>query len=363
MRCLCLLAALVRELLSTVSLFLRSSVALRAEVVFLRKQLAGYAERGVRPRHLAGSDKVVMALASRLFAWRDALVVVRPRTLLTWQRSIGAMFWRWKSRPRGRPSTRDEIRAIVRKLAAENVSWSTRRIANEMFVKFGIRIAPNTVKKYLSPTDPRRSGRGRGDQSWAAFMRNHAKAIAACDFAVSMRIGFEILYIFVVMETGSRRILHINVTAHPTAEWTAQQIRTAVPGGTAIRYLVHDGGGMFNSSFRAAVRRLGIEPLRTPPESPKANAFCERLIGTMRRECLDWIIAISENQLRLLLREWAAHYNRGRPHMSLGPGLPDPPGDLPVPLCEPRHHLPGARIVSTPILGGLHHDYRLDTAA
>jgi transposase InsO family protein len=181
---------------------------------------------------------------------------------------------------------------------------------------------------------------------------------------VSLTIGLRTFYILVVMEIGSRRILHTNVTSHPTAEWTAQQLRQAIPADHPYRFLLHDRDSIFSADCDASIQRLGLRVLKSPPRSPKANAFCERLIGTLRRECLDWIIPLSERQLRSVVREWAAHYNRGRPHMALGPGIPDPLDGLPVATGESRHELPpGTTSVSRPILGGLHHEYGLRDAA
>jgi putative transposase len=156
-----------------------------------------------------------------------------------------------------------------------------------------------------------------------------------------------------------RRILHVNTTRHPTADWAVQQLRCSVDTGRH-RYLLHDRDAIFSAGLDASFERLGVTVLKSPPRSPKANAFCERLIGTLRRECLDWIIPLSENHLRTVVHEWAAHYNRGRPHTALGPGVPEPPPDLPAPLAATRHELaPGAHVVSTQVLGGLHHDYRV----
>jgi transposase InsO family protein len=340
--------------------------ALRAENAFLRKQLAMLVERGMRPRRASRAEKIWLVLLGKLFDWRGALVVVTPRTFVTWQRDLVRMLWRWKSRRLGRPPLPHDARKLIVRMADENPSWSTRRIANELRLKLAIRVSPQTVRRYLPNDDPRktRSGVPRGDQRWSTFVRNHARAIVACDFAVSMTIGLKTFYILVVMEIGSRRILHTNVTAHPTAEWTTQQLREAIPAESGYRYLLHDRDAIFSTDLDAAVQRLGVKVLKSPPRSPKANAFCERLIGTLRRECLDWIIPLSERQLRSVVREWATHYNRGRPHMALGPGLPDPPEGLPVVPRESRHDLPpGATIVSRPILGGLHHEYELTEAA
>ena len=196
-------------------------------------------------------------------------------------------------------------------------------------------------------------------------MRNHARAIVACDFVTVVPLNFtRRLYVLVVMEIASRKILHVNVTEHPSAAWTTQQLREAIPADHAFHYLIHDRDSIFSSELDAAVRRLGIAVLKSPPRSPKANAFCERLIGSMRRESLDFMIPLGQGHLRYIVRQWAEHYNRGRPHTSLGPAIPDPPQGLPVALQPHRHRWPAdAKITSTSVLGGLHHEYRLETRA
>ena len=250
------------------------------------------------------------------------------------------------------------MREVIRKIARESPQWSCGQIARVVAVQLGLRVDEKTVRRHLPFSDPRRRRKRHGDQSWSTFVRNHAK-IAACDFVSVMTMRFRILYIFVVMEVGSRRILHVGVTEHPTAEWTSQQVREAIPSDSPIRHLIHDGSGQFNDQFRSAAHGLGITPLRTPPYAPKANAFCERLIGTMRRQCLDWIIPLGEWHLRNVVREWAGHYNRARPHMSLGPGVPEPGEVYPAPILSERHVVPeDIDVASTSILGGLHHEYR-----
>jgi transposase InsO family protein len=168
------------------------------------------------------------------------------------------------------------------------------------------------------------------------------------------------LYVLVVMEHASRRIIHLNVTAHPTAAWTLQQLREAIPSDHRYRFILHDRDGIFSTRFDASVARMGLEVIVTPVRSPQANSLCERLIGTLRRECLDWIIPLTEEQLRKTLRSWLAHYNRGRPHSSLGPGLPDPPLKLPVQLQRQTHCFDrSSRVVAHSVLNGLHHEYSL----
>lgn len=204
----------------------------------------------------------------------------------------------------------------------------------------------------------------RSDQRWTTFVRNHAEAIVACDFVVAVTATFKILYAFVIIEHATRRILHCNVTAHPTAEWTLQQLREAIPSDHAHRFLIRDRDRKFSTDLDQSIHHLGLRVLKTPRRAPQANALFERTIGTMRRECLDYLIPLSAGHLRRILREWIEHFNSARPHSALGPGLPDPPSGLPVQLQEHRHRLPPvAGVTSQPILGGLHHEYALQLAA
>jgi len=196
------------------------------------------------------------------------------------------------------------------------------------------------------------------------FVRNHAKAMVACDFAVAVTLRFQILYVFVVMDLGTRKLLHVNTTPHPNSAWTLQQLREAIPSDHRYRWLIRDRSGIFSADLDRGVEAFGVAVLKTPVRAPKANAFCERLIGSLRRECLDWLIPVSERHLRAQLREWAAHYNRGRPHMSLGPGIPDPVLGGAIPRKVHGHKVPsGVAIKKKAILGGLHHEYRLEQAA
>ena len=194
-------------------------------------------------------------------------------------------------------------------------------------------------------------------------MRNHARAVLACDFFVAATATFRMVYVFVVLDVGTRRITHWNTTEHPTAEWTAQQFRMIVAGDGAHQYVIHDRDSIYSEGVDRTLAAMGLTVLRMPVQAPQANAFCERLVGTIRRECLDFLIPLTERHLRQIMSRWVTHYNRGRrPHSSLGPGLPDPPPDGVVE--SNGHKLPiGHRVVATPIMGGLHHEYRLEAAA
>ena len=194
-------------------------------------------------------------------------------------------------------------------------------------------------------------------------MRNHARAVLACDFFVTVTATFGMLYIFVVLEVGTRRILHWNVTDHPTAEWTGQLFRMVVPGDQSHRFVVHDHDSIYSEGVDRTIAAMGLTVLKTPVRAPQANAFCERLIGTIRRECLDFVIPLNERHVRSVLREWIAHDNRGRPHTSLGPGIPDPPHERLASFSGGHQIRDGHRIVAEPILGGLHHEYHLKQMA
>jgi putative transposase len=249
-------------------------------------------------------------------------------------------------------------------MARENPTWGEERIANELLLRLGLRVSPRTVRKYLL----KRLDCGRGErvpsQRWRTFVRNHAQAIVACDFCVVVTATFKMLYVFIAMEHASRKILHLNVTTHPAARWTLQQLRDAIPAEHAYRFLIHDRDAIFSRDLDQRVRHLGLRVLKTPVRSPQANALCERLLGTLRRECLDLLISLTESHLRRFLNEWVLHYNEGRPHMSLGPRIPQAPPYLPALLQSHRHRMPAyLQVAERPILGGLHHEYRLEEKA
>jgi putative transposase len=343
-----------------VSAALRSHTHLAAENLFLRKQLALYVERQVKPRRADDATRMTLVALSWLVDWRRILTIVQPATLLRWHRQGFRLFWRWKSRPRGRPPVPADVQRLILEMASANRTWGEERIAAELLVKLGIRVSPRTVRRYM----PRRGGAPRGGRPsprWSTFVRTHASAVLACDFFVAISATFRVFYVFVVLDVGTRRIWHWNVTDHPTGAWTAQQFRMVLSGDEPHRFLIRDHDSIYSEEVDRTIAALGVTILKTPVRVPQANAFCERLIGTIRRECLDWVIPLNEDHLRTILREWVAHYNRGRPHASLGPGIPD--GAAAVPVLQ-RHRIPdGHRIIAKPVLGGLHHEYRLERVA
>jgi transposase InsO family protein len=249
------------------------------------------------------------------------------------------------------------VQKLIVEMATNNPTWGEERIADELLLKIGVQISPRTIRRYI-PKPPRRPADPA--QRWMTFVRNHTKAIIAVDFFVVVTATFRLIYVFVIMELDTRRILHFNVTQHPTAEWTLQQFRESVSGDEGYRIVIHDRDRIYSQELDQSLKSLGLTVLKTPYKSPQANAFCERLIGSARRECFDFMIPLNENHIRQTFKSWTSHYNRGRPHSSLGPGTPDkssPKAELQI----ERHHTPkGSRIVSVSILGGLHHEYRLE---
>ncbi len=231
---------------------------LAAENLFLRKQLAFYKERRIRPRRTSHPARLTLLWLSRWFNWRSALTVVTPKTFIGWHRKGFQLFWRRKCQS-GRPRIPPDLQRLIRKMAGDNPSWGEERIANELLLKLGLRVSPRTIRKYLaeSPTTP--TGNPHRDQRWSTFLKNHADAIIACDFCVVASATFRILYVLVVMEHASRRIIHLNVTAHPTAAWTLQQLREAIPSDHTYRFILHDRDAIFSTGFDASVAHMGLE--------------------------------------------------------------------------------------------------------
>ena len=358
-----MLLSLIADAVRYVGLCLYPSPALAAENLFLRKQLALYQERQVKPRRATNAIRVAMVWLARWFNWRSALSIVTPETFTRWHRQGFRWFWRRKSKP-GRPALPKDLQALIRRMSLENPTWGQERIANELLLKLGLKVSPRTVRKYMPNHCVGSPGKRRQTQRWSTFIRNHAKGIVACDFCVAVTATFRLLYVFVVIEHASRRLLHVNVTAHPTAPWTAQQFREAIPADHSYRILIHDRDAIFSKAVDQSLSRMRLHVVKTPARMPVANSICERVLGSLRRECLDFLIPLNQKHLYSILKEWVGHYNEDRPHMSLGPGIPQPIRALPVSRQAHRHRMPaGQRVVARPILGGLHHDYQAAKAA
>ena len=265
--------------------------ALHTEILALRQQVAVLKRQRPRPS-LRKADRVFWVILSCLWpGWRHALVIVRPETVIGWHRKGFRLFWTWKSRRRkpGRPPVSREIRHLVRRMSRENTRWGAPRIHGEL-LKLGFSISQAAVSKYMVryPSPP--------SQSWRTFLTNHADCLASIDFFVVPTATFHLLFGFIVLHHERRQIVHFGVTANPTMAWVAQQIREAFPWGTAPRYLIRDRDGAYGQSFRSTVTAMGVEEVVTAPRSPWQNPYVERLIGSVRRECLDHSIILNERQ-------------------------------------------------------------------
>jgi len=330
--------------LPTLSSILRSRAALQLENLALRHQI-GVLQRSARRRpKLTSRDRLLWMCLSRLWSdWRSALAIVQPETVLAWHRAGFRLFWTWKVRrgQPGRPVISREVRDLIRKMCRENPGWGAPRIHGEL-LKLGIDIGESSVSKYMV------RGRKPPSQTWRTFLENHAQQLVSIDFFTVPTLRFQVLYVFLVLAHDRRRILHFNVTAHPTAEWTGQQLREAFPFAQLPRYLLRDRDAIFGDDFREQVRDMGIREVLSAPRSPWQRAYVERVIGSIRRECLDHIIVFQESSLRRTLNSYFDYYHRSRTHLSLGKDSPEP-----RPIQPPKM----GSVVAVPQVGGLHHRY------
>jgi transposase InsO family protein len=314
---------------------------LEVENLFLRHQLNVALRRAPQRVRLRAGDRALMVWMTRMWpSLLDLTRVVQPATILRWHRTGFKAYWHWKSRARpGRPRVERELRDLIRRMSEENPLWGAPRIHGEL-LKLGFKVAESTVSKYMI----RR--RGPPSQTWRTFLRSHAEAIAAIDLCVVPTLTFEHLFAFLVLGHGRRELLWFAVTRNPTAEWLAQQIVQAFPWNTAPAYLVRDNDGAYGQAFTRRLRAMGIRDRPTSPRSPWQNPYAERLIGTLRRECLDHVLIFGEWHLRRILALYSLYYNQTRTHLALGK-------DAPL-----RRAVQGSgTIIATPILCGLHHRY------
>jgi len=318
----------------------KSRRRLEAENLFFRHQL-NIALRRAPPRlRLRGIDRALLVWMTRLWpSLLGATQVVQPETILRWHRMGFKAFWRWKSRNRaGRPKIERGLRDLIRRMSRENPNWGASRIHGELLM-LGFEVAQSTVSKYMVRD-------GTPSQSWKAFLRNHAQAIAAIDLCVVPTLTFERLFAFLVLGHGRRQLLWFEVTHHPTAAWLARQITEAFPWASGPTYLVRDNDRAYGHVFISRVRTMGIRDKPISPGSPWQNGCAERLIGTVRRECLDRMLIFGEAHLRQILSAYAAYYNQVRTHLALAK-------DTPLGRAVQRSGI----IVAIPILSGLHHHY------
>ena len=327
----------------------RSKVELVAENALLRQQMI-VLQRSVKQPRLRDRDRVLIVLLARLnVRWRDALLIVQPKTLLGWHRRLFRLFWKWKTRPRrGRAPIPQEAIDLIRKMARENATWGAERIRGEL-LKLGIRVSKRTVHKYMAGSSS--GGSGQRSQTWTTFLANHSNEIWACDFLQTFDFPFRPIFLFFMIEHGSREVVHAAVTRHPTREWTAQQLREATPFGEGPRFLIRDNDDEFGRQFDHVAEGPGIEIVKTPVKAPRANAVGQRFLGSVRRECLDHMLIMSEKHLRRLVSAHVAYFDDARPHQGIEQRLPRRTESVAT-ASEI------GKVIALPVLGGLHHDYR-----
>ena len=331
-------------LLATLTSTLRSRAAVGLENLALRHQI-GVLQRSSRTRpKLILLDRLLWVWLYRAWSdWRSTLAIVQPKTVISWHRSGFGLFWAWKIRrgQPGRPSLPREVRDLIRRMCRENPTWGAPRIHGEL-LKLGINVGESSVSKYMI------RGRKPPSQTWRTFLEIHAAQLVSIDFFTVPTVRFQVLYVFLVLAHDRRRILHFNVTAHPTAEWTGQQLREAFPFEQVPRYLLRNRDAIFGEGFRRQVTDMGIHEVLSTPRCPWQRAYVERIIGSIRRECLDHLVVFNQNSLHRILASYFDYYHRSRTHLSLDKDSPEP-----RPIQPPEM----GRVVAVPQVGGLHHLY------
>ena len=340
---------LITDLVADGLLFCRllflSRAALSAEILFLRKQLAFYQERQVQPRRLNDSARFSLVLLSRFCNWKEALVIVKPETLIGWHRKGFQLLWKWKSQA-GRPRLPENVRKLIVQMAQENPTWGQARVAAELSVKLAIYVSPRTVRANWPPEPEPRGRRRTSSQNWRTFVRNHAQSIVACDFLVVVTARFRTLYVFLLMEVGTRRIVHCRVTAHPTAAWTLQQLREAIPSDHSYRFLIRDRDSIFSAEVDQQLKAFGLRVLRTPARAPKFHDSTGRETS-----------AQNPGRLCDALQPGETSFEPRTGDSSACRGIPTAAG-------QDRHSSAlDCKVVAHAVLGGLHHEYRWEKIA
>jgi putative transposase len=343
-----MMAGMLTLILTGLLFALRTQRALVLENLALRHQLAVLHRTAPRPR-LRPSDRLFWVLLARLWhGWAEVVAIVQPETVIRWQRTGFRLFWTWKSRRPGlgRPAVAPDVRALIRTMARANPLWGAPRIHGEL-QKLGLEISQAAVSKYLGrrSTPP--------SQTWRTFLDNHIQTLVSVDFFVVPTVLFKVLFVFVVLAHDRRRVVHVNVTDAPTAQWTAQQLVEAFPWDMAPKYLLRDRDAVYGVAFSRRAQSMGIHEVRTAARSPWQNPYVERLIGTLRRECLDHVVVLNETHLRRLLSHYLLYYHRARTHLALDKDTPEP---------RPVEHPDQGGIVEIPMVGGLHHRYTRQAA-
>lgn len=347
--------ALFISLLAYVRTFFIGRHTLGLEMAALRQQLVVFKRKQPRPQ-VRDLDRLFWVALRRLWPrWANALIIVKPETVVSWHRTGFRLCWRLRSRAerRGRPKMSAEIRDLIRRMKSENPSWGAPRIHGEL-LRLGYQISEPTVSRYLQGLK-RRPDSAKAKR-WQAFLANHREVIAAFDFFTVPTVSFRVLYCFFVIEHHRRRILHFNTTAHPSRDWIVQQLREALPLPCPYRYVIFDRDTKFGVEVHTFLKASGIQMVRTSVRSPWQNGIAERWVGSIRREMLDHIIPLNERHLMRLSREYIRYYHDDRTHMGLNKQTP---GDR---LVESRRDA-SSEVKAEPRIGGLHHRYTWSAAA
>jgi len=321
--------------------FFKSRIQLQLEIVFLRKQLEILARTSAKPR-LTPSDRFFFSILTGIFsAWKGSLLIIKPETVIRWHRQGFRLYWRWKSRSAlGRPKIPQAQINLIKQMASENPLWGAPRIHGEI-LKLGFDISEATVQRYM-PRKRQRTTR----QRWKTFLKNHSAETISLDFFVVPTITFKLLHVLVFLSHDRRKIIHFNVTDHPTSERTTQQLRNAFCDEEPPKFLIRDRDGKFGEVFSNCVSALGIRPILTAYRSPWQNGHVERVIGSIRRECLDHMIIANESHLRKSLKRYFHYYNTQRTHLGVNKDSP-----------EPRQVQAEGGIDKVTVANGLHHFY------
>ena len=330
-----------RSLLSFCLGYFKSRTQLQLEILFLRKQLEILTRKSPRPR-LRPSDKYFFSVLTTVFtSWKNSLLIIKPETVVRWHQRGFRLYWRWKSRSElGRPKIPQEQINLIKQIANENPLWGAPRIHGEL-LKLGFDISESTVLRYL----PKKLKRTTG-QHWKTFLKNHSAEIISIDFLGVPTITFRLLYVLVFLSHHRRKIVHVNVTDHPTSAWATHQLTNAFYDEETPKFLIRDRDKIFGRVFTESVSALGIRPILTAYRSPWQNGYVERVIGSIRRECLDHLIVVNETHLRGILQNYIHYYNTQRTHLGIGKDSP-----------QPREVQGSGKIDKAAVANGLHHFY------
>ena len=318
-----------------------TNLQLKLEIIFLTKQLEIY-QRSDPKLKINRSDRMIFSLMMDLLSnWKERMFIVKPETVIKWHRTAFRIFWRWKSQHKGgRPKVSREVINLIKQMANENTQWGVPRIHGEL-LKLGFDISESTVQRYMH-----RKGKRTTGQNWKTFLKNHSKEIVSIDFLTVPTINFKLVYILVIIEHDRRKLIYFNVTMNPTAEWSLQQVRNMLFDYDAPKYLIRDRDKKYGELFGNGKNQFGITPIVTAYRSSWQNGYVERVIGSIKRECLDHVIILNENHLRIILADYFSYYNKYRTHLGLNKDSP-----------EGRPVQSEGEIYKVPAVNGLHNIY------